>query len=166
MYKLLTAAAFTGFLSSAASAAVFDAFSVDSADAAGTESSVILEAGRTYEITVSGTVTLGVDPSRHVADAEFFNLGSNPLVPLDFVGSQEIGIGVDGSDLDFGSFDPSNVYTATVVGDGSTINVFFQDSNYGDNSGSFSVEIAVVPLPAALLLMFTGIAGLGFTRRR
>ncbi len=166
MLKSLAMAAVIGLSSSAASAAVVDAFSLDVTSAAGTDSSVTLDVGTVYHVTVSGRFFLGSNTQRHEADAEFFNLGSSPLNPLDGVTSTEIGVGIDGVDVDFGAFDPSSVYTTTVVGDGTTINLFFSDSNYGDNTGSLSVEIAVVPLPAGLALMLMGMGGLGLARRR
>ena len=169
MFKALATAAVIGLSSSAASAAVVDVFSLDVTSAAGTDSSVTLDLGTEYSVTVSGRFFLGSNTTRHVADAEFFNLGSSPLNPLDDVTSAEIGVGIDGADVDFGAFDPSSVYTTTVVGDGTTINVFFNDTNYGDNTGSLSVEIAeiaVVPLPAGLALMLMGLGGLRLVRRR
>lgn len=165
MFKTFAAAAAISVLCSAATAAVIDAFALDVTSAAGTDSSVVLNAGETYRLTVSGTILIGSNPTRHVADAEYFNLGGPSPAPIDGT-STEIGVGVDGADIDFGAFNPTNVYSALIVGDGTTINVFFSDSAYGDNSGSLAVEIATVPLPAGMALMLSGLAGLGLARRR
>jgi hypothetical protein len=162
MFRILGTAALLGFLSTAASAAtVIDSFTLDVTSAAGTDSGVVLAAGENYLLTVSGTFLLGNNPTRHIADAEFFNLGSTPLNPI-----ATPGVGVDGADVDFGPFNASHVYTTRIVGDGSTINVFFADSNYGDNSGSLEVSISTVPLPAGMALMLTGLGALGAARRR
>lgn len=166
MFKALTTAAFVSLVSTVASAATVDVFNLDVTSAAGTDSSAVLNLATQYDVTVSGTFFLGSNPSRHLADAEFFNLGSAGPTPLDGVNGTEIGVGIDGADVDFGAFDPTSVYNVRISGTGSTINVFFQDVAYGDNSGSLLVEIATVPVPAGLALMLTGLGGLGFARRR
>lgn len=165
MFKVLAASALISLSATAASAATIDAFSLDVTSAAGTDSTAVLALGHTYELLISGTFFLGNNRSRHLADAEYFNLGSTPLSPLDRVGV-EIGVGVDGADIDFGAHNASNIYKARIVGDGSTINVFFADTAYRDNRGSLAVEISAVPLPAGIALMLTALAGLGLARRR
>ena len=160
-----TAVCVSAFATSA-SAAVVDAFQLNTGSVSGTNSSITLNDGQTYVVTVSGTFLLGNNRTRHVADAEYFNLGSAGPVPLDGTSSQEIGVGIDGIDVDFGPFDPNNTYSTRIKGNGSAIDVFYQDSNYGDNVGSLFVEISTVPLPAGVLLLATGLAGFGFARRR
>lgn len=164
-FKILAASAFLSMSAAAASATVIDAFNLDVTSAAGTDSTAVLAAGVTYELQVSGTFTLGNNPTRHVADAEFFNLASDPLTPLDATNTLEIGVGVDGQDIDFGAFNASHVYTALIVGTGSTINVFYSDSPLGDNRGSLQVQLSTVPVPAGIGLMLTALGGLGFARR-
>ncbi|WP_300030715.1 VPLPA-CTERM sorting domain-containing protein [uncultured Roseobacter sp.] len=166
MFKAVSATVAAVFLSTAATAATIDTFELDVTSAAGTDSNIVLELGQTYRLTVSGTFMLGSNPTRHVADAEYFNLGSDPLQPLDGTSSREIGVGVDGADIDFGEFRADRVYTALIQGTGSTINVFYSDNPLLDNVGSLRVEISAVPLPAGALLMLSGIAGLGVMRRR
>jgi hypothetical protein len=166
MFKTLTAAIAAVFISTAASAVTIDAFDLDVKNASGTDSTAVLALGQTYRITVSGTFTLGTNEIRHIADAEYFNLGSDPLVPLDRTSAREIGVGIDGVDIDFGAFNPSRVYTALIEGKGSTINVFYSDSPLSDNEGSLQVTISAVPLPAGILLMASGLAGFGLIRRR
>ncbi|WP_298836460.1 VPLPA-CTERM sorting domain-containing protein [uncultured Roseobacter sp.] len=166
MFRSLIIAAAAVFISTSASASTVDAFNLDVTTSTGTDSNIVLELGKTYRLTVSGTFSIGSNPTRHVADAEFFNLGSDPLVPLDRVRSREIGVGVNGMDIDFGAYSPDNVYSALIEGTGSTINVFFADSAYRDNSGSLRVEISTIPLPAGMLLLLSGLAGFGVMRRR
>ena len=166
MFKVITTALATSLLSTAASAAVVDAFELNVRSAVGTNSTAVLAVGKAYDLTVSGTFFLGTNRTRHLADAEFFNLGAVPSNPLDMAGSREIGVGVNGVDLNFGAFNPLSVYTARIYGGGNTINVFFADSAYGDNSGSLRITICEVPLPASSLLLLAGLGGLAAARRR
>jgi len=84
---------------------------------------------------------------------------------------QEIGVGINGADIGWGPFAPSHIYSSIFSGLGSTINVFYQDSNYGDNVGDLQVKIelangvAPIPLPAAAWLLLTGLAGIAGVRR-
>jgi hypothetical protein len=163
MLKLTAAAFALSLFSTVASAATFiESFNVDVRSAAGTESTIALVAGRTYELTVSGRFTLGNNARRHISDAEYFNLGSTPLAPIKGNGL----VGLDGTLVDFGDFNPSSVYTTRFVGDGTTINVFVQDSRYNDNGGSLQASISAIPLPAGAVLLISALAGLGFARRR
>lgn len=101
-----------------------------------------------------------------MADAEYFNLASNPLEPLDRVTANEVGVGVDGVDIDFGAYRADNVYTAEIIGKGEAINVFYSDVPLTDNVGSLQVTISAVPLPAGGLLLLTALGGFAFMRRK
>ena len=46
------------------------------------------------------------------------------------------------------------------------LNLYYWDSNAGDNSGAIAVDIAAIPEPASILLMGLGIAGLLGARAR
>ncbi len=178
MYKLISTIAVLSLSSTAASASTIDAFDLNTSSAAGTNSIAVLTLGQVYNLTVFGTFRVGSNNTRHIADAEYFNLGSSPFEPLDRTASLELGVGVDGIDIDFGAYSASNTYTSQIVGKGKNINVFFADSNYTDNVGNLKVElsnydepenapsISPVPLPAGLPLLLGGLGGLWFVRRR
>ncbi|HOY70610.1 MAG TPA: FxDxF family PEP-CTERM protein [Methylotenera sp.] len=48
----------------------------------------------------------------------------------------------------------------------STLNLYYFDSNNGDNTGSINVNIAAVPEPETYALMLAGLALVGFSARR
>lgn len=163
MRKLLLSAFSALIMSHAANAAVVDAFSIDGTTPTGTVSSIILEVGRLYEITVSGTIFIATG---RLADAEYYQLSGS----LDWndVRPPDIGVQIDGLDVAWGDFDPSHNYTISFLGTGSAITMSFLDitGGYSDNSGSLAVSISAVPLPASALLMLGGLAALGAVRKR
>lgn len=121
-----------------------------------------------YFLTVSGTGTIA--PGR-LADAEFYqrNSGNSPwFTARPGQGGEEIGVSVYGSDVDFGPFNDSHVYTILFTAIGSSVSLFFRDipNGYGDNSGFLTASISAVPLPASALGLLAGLAGLAFLRRR
>jgi len=125
---------------------------------ASVQSNVSLREGRIFTVRVSGTFLIG--GASGLADAEYFNI---PATPLDrSVQGVDIGVQIDGVDIDWGPFNPTHVYETTIIGEGAPINVSFNDTNHGDNSGSLSVEI--LPSPAAATVFVA--AALVITRRR
>ena len=131
-----------------------------------TASSIILTAGETYTIEVSGEFFIG-GPGDGLADAEFFDFTN----PIDTAGSLDFGVQIDGADTAWGAFDPTHVYTITFVGTGAAIDFSYFDTNYGDNQGSLHVNIFdsnpdAVPLPAAAWFMGAGVAAYGASRRK
>ena len=55
--------------------------------------------------------------------------------------------------------------TFTLASDG-TVEFFISDSNYSDNDGGVSLNVAPVPVPAAIGLLVGAFAALGLVRRR
>ena len=123
----------------------------------------MLEAGVEYTLTISGSFFIG-GPGDGLADAEYYDLTN----PQDATSTLEIGIAIDGADVDFGDFNASSVYSTTIMGMGAAIALRYIDGNYADNSGSlsFSLERAdPIPLPAGALL-FAPVAAAGLISRR
>lgn len=118
--------------------AIIESFDLNVLTSSGTNSSEILEIGTEYEIKVSGTFVIG-SPVTGIADAEYFDI---PNSPTDlFFG--DIGVQINGADIDWGPFNIDSVYTTSFIGLGDIINIsYFDGNNYGDNSGSLQIVIS------------------------
>lgn len=125
-----------------------------------------LTAGNQYFLTVSGSGRIADDG--RLADAEYFQgavgdavwISQRPAGP-------DIGVFVDGLNVNWGAFNPLNVYQIIyTAGASESVSLFFNDSFYGDNRGFLTASISAVPLPASMLGLLAGLAGLGFLRRR
>jgi len=124
-----------------------------------------LTAGNQYFLTVSGSGVIAGDG--RLADAEYFQgavgdavwISQRPAGP-------DIGVFVDGLNVDWGAFNPLNVYEIIYTASSDSVSLFFNDSFYGDNRGFLTASISAVPLPASMLGLLAGLAGLGFLRRR
>lgn len=126
-----------------------------------------LTAGNQYFLTVSGSGRIANDG--RLADAEYFQGTVNAVNWIDRrtgPGTVEIGVFVDGLDVNWGAFNPANVYQIIYTATSGSVSLFFNDSNYGDNRGFLTASISAVPLPASMLGLLAGLAGLGFLRRR
>lgn len=124
-----------------------------------------------YDITVRGRVTIArgtsTTPAR-LADAEYQQqLGTLNWVDLTSNGT-DVGVEVNGQAINWGAFNSlSPVYTIRNFQSAATqMSLLFRDSNYSDNRGFLTVEITPVPLPASMLGLLAGLAGLAFLRRR
>ncbi|MCZ8133699.1 MAG: VPLPA-CTERM sorting domain-containing protein [Rhodobacteraceae bacterium] len=126
-----------------------------------------LTAGNQYFLTVSGSGVIAGDG--RLADAEYFQGAVGDAVWIDQrSGGPEIGVFVDGLDVNWGAFNPANVYQIIYNATSDSVSLFFNDSFYDDNNpeGFLTASISAVPLPASMLGLLAGLAGLGFLRRR
>ena len=119
---------------------VVDMFDVDTASSTGRQSTTVLAAGVTYRLRVSGTAVV-IDGI--TGDAEYYDFAS----PKDLACCEDVGIGIDDPTVDkdtlpnWGPYNAQHVYEIDYVGKGATIRAVYQDTVYGNNSGSLMLEI-------------------------
>jgi hypothetical protein len=119
---------------------VVETFSVNTASATGRQSTTVLASGVTYRLRVSGTATV-IDGI--AGDAEYYDFAN----PKDLACCEDVGIGIDDPTVDtntipnWGPYNPQHVYEIDFVGKGATIRAVYQDTVYGNNSGSLMLEI-------------------------
>lgn len=120
---------------------------------------------------VNGVATLTIGTNTRQIDLAYID-NDGPLFALD-----DIGVGVSGNTVfnfsagDEVSWDGSLVVNGIGLDDLSerTLPIVFTTSNYGglDNTLAFSLRIAApVPVPTALIMILSGLAGLGWVGRR
>ena len=123
-------------------------------------SSVVLETGKNYRLEASGTYTYWPTqlPDAGIADAKYslrpegsHNPGPGPQWisgdDLPDPWKHYLELLVDGSHQDWGVFNLAHTYSTEYIGNGTPVSVCFNilDSGYGDNSGSLTVEIYLIP---------------------
>lgn len=122
--------------------AVVETLLVDTANPQPTVSQLSLQSGVEYRLRVSGTITNVIGNSS--GDADWWDFGA----PKDHGCCEDIGLGIDDlvvDDMDtkpdWGPYDESHVYQVQWTGDGTTIAALYQDTYYGNNIGSLTLEI-------------------------
>ena len=119
---------------------VVEAFLVDTASSTGRQSTTVLDVGVTYRLRVSGTAVV-IDGI--VGDGEYYDFGN----PKDLACCEDVGIGIDDPVVDtnttpnWGPYNAQHVYEIEWVGTGAQIKAVYQDTVYGNNSGSLMLEI-------------------------
>lgn len=117
---------------------------LDSQSSSETYSTSTLEDGRTYQLKASGTWANGntrIVDARYYSDDTWTSYGDEPYSGAD---PKQIEMVVDGSHIDWGSYNSDHVYYHTYTGDGTTVSFLIWElytSWYNDNSGSLTVEI-------------------------
>lgn len=133
-------------------------------------SSVSLTNGQEYWLLAEGAVT--IDDQGSTADAEWIMFIAQPWT--ENPGNPSYDILVDGAEsnwlgssllnpdpiADFATFavhqrSESHQYWLPIIGDGSSIQLHFQDGDYSDNNGSMSVSI-FAPEPSTLAILLLG----------
>jgi hypothetical protein len=121
---------------------IVETMTVDTGDSQPTFSQMELQQGVDYRLRVSGTITNVIDSFQ--GDADYFDFNN----PKDNGCCEDIGLGIDDfvvNDMDtqpdWGPYNSSHVYEVTWTGDGTTIAALFQDTFYGNNIGSLTLEI-------------------------
>jgi len=108
--------------------------------------SVTLVSGQEYRLEASGTFEYNT--AGDWADAEWY-LKSGVIVKGDTEGSKPyvLDVSIDGYSVntDWGDYSGDHIYSIPFTGTGSPICFSIYDSNYGDNSGSLTVDIYLVP---------------------
>ncbi len=112
-----------------------------------TESTVVLESGNDYSLKAHGTA-YACNQSGCVIefDAEYSTSDATDWVdgvaaPYDTEGVDLLDLMVDGSYVDWGSYNPSHEYEIPMTGTGSTLSLLINDIHYPSNSGSIFVDI-------------------------
>jgi hypothetical protein len=121
---------------------VVETMQVDSASSNALTSQTMLANGVTYRLRASGTVTNVIDDKQ--GDADWWDFG----VPKDNGCCEDIGLGIDDlvvNDLDtqpnWGAYSATHVYEVDWIGTGATITALYQDTYYGNNIGTITLDI-------------------------
>jgi len=121
-----------------------------SSDESTTTSTNVLESGVTYLLEASGTYRFANWGDYGIADAEYSNRIASSYGPGWVLGddvfpptypAHSLDININGSNVDWGDYNPEHVYKILFSGKGNTVDFSIYDSHYGDNSGNLTVDI-------------------------
>ncbi len=149
--------------------ALLDEFSVSALNAPVITSGASLDTGTWYRFVVEGTYNAG---DSITADAEYSSrLGHAWLdgvePPYDGYGANLLDLMVNNGFVDWGNFNPSNVYTLDFLGLGDTVTFQINDFYPSNDSGNLNVKIyALVPVPGAVLIGMLGLGVAGLKLRK
>ena len=121
---------------------VIETMTVDIAQSNAISSHSVLAAGVVYHLRASGVASRTIDDLP--GDAEYWDLNA----PKDDGCCEDIGIGIDDlvvNDLDtkpdWGPYTTTHVYEVSWTGKGAVITALYQDTYYGNNEGTLTLEI-------------------------
>ena len=120
---------------------VIEKMMVDSASPNAVSSKTVLAADVVYRLRASGELTTTIDGLP--GDAEYWDFNQ----PKDNGCCEDIGLGIDDLAVnldtkpDWGPYTTTHVYEVEWTGKGAVIQALFQDTVYGNNSGSLTLEI-------------------------
>ena len=146
-------------------------FTVDGANGNWQDTGIDLIAGDQLRITATGSIFFksGYDPvGPDGMDIDEIYFDGNNLLPsaktltlVGVIGETAAPEGIDGYGAGFIGSD----YLQTVTTSG-RLYLGFNDSAFNDNSGSFLANISTVPVPGAIWMLGSGLAGLASLRRK
>lgn len=143
-----------------ANATILETLSIPS-DGSSVFSTTTLVDGLEYDIEVSGFFDIG---SGGLGDAEFLFTADNSFLQ-DMRNGVELGVLLNGNDVDFGPFNSTNLYSTTLVGDGNLLEASYSDTNFADNVGNLTLTISLVPEPTSAALAILSLFGFSVRHR-
>lgn len=121
---------------------VIETLTIDIANPNAVSSATALAAGVVYHLRASGIASKTIDDLP--GDADYWDFNS----PKDNGCCEDIGLGIDDlvvNDLDtkpdWGAYSTTHVYEVEWTGKGAVIQALFQDTFYGNNAGTLTLEI-------------------------
>lgn len=121
---------------------VIEKLTVDIANPNAISSQMVLANGVVYHLRASGMASRTIDDLP--GDADFWDFNQ----PKDNGCCEDIGLGIDDlvvNDLDtkpdWGTYTTSHVYEVPWTGKGAVIEALYQDTYYGNNAGTLTLEI-------------------------
>jgi hypothetical protein len=121
---------------------VIETLTVDIANPNAISSQTVLANGVVYHLRASGLASRTIDDLP--GDADYWDINA----PKDSGCCEDIGLGIDDlvvNDLDtkpdWGAYTASHVYEVAWTGKGAVIQALYQDTYYGNNAGTLTLEI-------------------------